>query len=117
MRENEFKIDETQSSQNRKSSWQISWSGLSSRYSSQKRELSNDEDDEDDEKWWQSFCSSPDKKEKEKEEPMEILTQTAIDKDNNKKDDNKKDGNDEDNDEGKVEFFVRVGKNKRFKYY
>ena len=48
---------------------------------------------------------------------MEILTQTAIDKGNNKKDDNKKDGNDEDNDEGKVEFFVRVGKNKRFKYY
>ena len=48
---------------------------------------------------------------------MEILTQTAIDKDNNKKDDNKKDGDDEDNDEGKVEFFVRVGKNKRFKYY
>ena len=33
---------------------------------------------------------------------MEILTQTAVDKDDNKKDDN-----DEDNDEGKVEFFVK----------
>ena len=43
---------------------------------------------------------------------MEILTQTAVDKDDNKKDE---DG--EDNDEGKVEFFIRVGKNKRFKYY
>ena len=48
---------------------------------------------------------------------MEIVTQTAVDKDNNKKDDNKKDDHDEDNDEGKVDFFVRVGKNKRFKYY
>ena len=43
---------------------------------------------------------------------MEILTQTTIDKDDNKKDDD-----DEDNDEGKVGFFVRVGKNKTFKYY
>ena len=63
------------------------------------------------------FCGSSDKKEKEKEEPMEILTQTAVDKDDNKKYDNKKDDNDEDNDEGKIEFFLRVGKNKRFKYY
>ena len=62
-------------------------------------------DDEDDEKCWQSFCSSSDKKEKEKEELMEILTQTAVDKDHNKKDDNKKDNDDDDNDEGKIEFF------------
>ena len=48
---------------------------------------------------------------------MEILTQTAVGKDDHKKDNNKKDDDDEDNDEGKVEFFVRVGKNKRFKYY
>ena len=115
--ESEFKIDETQSSQSSQRSWWIFWSDLSSQYSSQKRELSNDEDDEDDEKWWQSFCSSLDKKEKEKEGPREILTQTAVDKDNNKKDDNKKDDDGEDNDEGKVESFVRVGKNKRFKYY
>ena len=115
--QSEFKIDETQSSQSSQSSWWSSWSGLSSQYSSQKKELSDDEDDEDDEKWWQSFCSNPGKNEKEKEEPMEILTQTAVDKDHNKKDDNKKDDDDEDNDEGKVEFFVRVGKNKRFKYY
>ena len=43
---------------------------------------------------------------------MEIPTQKAVDKDKNKKDDD-----DEDNDEEKVEFFVRVGKNKRCKYY
>ena len=43
---------------------------------------------------------------------MEILTQTAVDKDNNKKDDE-----DKGNGKGKVEFFVRVGKSKRFKYY
>ena len=55
---------------------------------------------------------------------MVIPTQTAADKDYNKKDDtkkddNKKDDHDEDNGdrEGKVAFFVRVGKNKRFKYY
>ena len=48
---------------------------------------------------------------------MEILTQTAVGKDDHKKDNNKKDDDDEDNDEGKVEFFVRVGNNKRFKYY
>ena len=41
---------------------------------------------------------------------MEITTQTAVHKDDNKRDDN-----DEDNGKGKVEFFVRVGKNKRFK--
>ena len=119
--ESEFKIDETQSSQSSHTSWWRSWSTLSSQYSGQKRELSNDEeeedDDDDDEKGWQLFCSSPDKKEKEKEQPMEILTQTTVDKDDNKKDDNKKDDDEEDNDEGKVEFFVRVGENKRFKYY
>ena len=48
---------------------------------------------------------------------MEIPTQKAADKDKNKKDDNKKDDDDECNDEEKVEFFVRAGKNKRFKYY
>ena len=36
-------------------------------------------------------------------------TQTCIDKDNNVKKD--------DNDEGKVEFFLRVGKHKKFKYF
>ena len=48
---------------------------------------------------------------------MEILTKTAVDKEDNKKDDNKKGDNDEDNDKAKVEFFVRVGKSKRFKCY
>ena len=48
---------------------------------------------------------------------MEILTQTVVDKGDNKKGDKKRDDDDEDNDEGKVEFFVRAEKNKRFKYY
>ena len=78
--ESKFKIDKTQSSQSSQSRWWSSWSGLSSQFSSQKRELSDDEDD-DDEKWWQLFCSSPDKK--EKEELMEIPTQTAVDKHDN----------------------------------
>ena len=41
------------------------------------------------------------------------LTQTAVDRDNNKE--NKKEDND--NDKGKAKFFVRVGKHKRFKYF
>ena len=50
---------------------------------------------------------------------QQLIKTIIVDKDDNKKDDNKKDDHDEDNgdDEGKVEFFVRVGKNKRFKYY
>ena len=39
---------------------------------------------------------------------MEIPTQTAVDKDDNKKEDNKKDNEDNDDAEGKVEFFVKV---------
>ena len=42
---------------------------------------------------------------------MDLLTKTVVDKGHNKKED------EEEDDEGKVEFFVRVGKNKIFKYY
>ena len=41
---------------------------------------------------------------------MEILTETAVDNDDNKKDDNEKDDDDEDNDKGKVEFFCKSRK-------
>ena len=40
-------------------------------------------------------------------QPENIRTQTCVDKDDNVKED----------DEGKVEFFLRVGKHKKFKYF
>ena len=106
--------NQEENSQSSQSSWWSSWGGLSYQFTSQKRELSDDEENE--EKWWESFCSSPDK-DKDKEEPMDLLTQTVVDKGDNKKEDNKKDDDEEEDDEGKVEFFVKIGKNRRFKYY
>ena len=38
-----------------------------------------------------------------------ILTQTCVDKDDNKEDD--------DEDDSKVEFFLKVGKHKKFKFF
>ena len=114
--ERKFKMDDErqeteESSQSSQNIWWSSWSVLSTQFSSQKREHSDDENEE----WWSWFCSTPIKKEeKNNTEPMDIpLTQTAIDRDNNKK--NKKEDND--NEEGKAKFFVWVGKHKRFKYF
>ena len=42
-------------------------------------------------------------------QPTSIPTQPCVDKDDNVKED--------DDDEGKVEFFLRVGKHKKFKYF
>ena len=115
----ELRIDEGQESSGScsQNSWWSSWSGLSTPF---KRELS---DDKEDEKWWSSFCSQETKNEllfssqADKEDssqsvtasPENIPTQTCIDKD-----DNVKEG---DSDEGKVKFFIRVGKHKKFKYF
>ena len=119
----ELKIDESQESSGSSSqnSWWSSWSGLSTQFiSSQKRELS---DDKDDGKWWSSFSSQETKNEllfssqASKDDssqpvnmqPENIPTQTGIDKDDNV--------NEDYDDEGKVEFFLRVGKHKMFKYF
>ena len=119
----ELKIDESQESSGSSSqnSWWSLWSGLSTQFiSSQKRELS---DDKDDEKWWSSFSiqetknellfssqeSKDDSSQPVNTQPENIPTQTCIDKDNNV--------NEDDDDEGKVEFFLRVGKHEMFKYF
>ena len=44
-------------------------------------------------------------------QPINIPAQTSVDKDDNEKDDG------DDNDEGKVEFYVKVGKHKKFRYF
>ena len=44
-------------------------------------------------------------------QPINIPTQTSVDKDGNEKDN----GWDSDNDEGKFEFYVKGGKHKKFK--
>ena len=42
-------------------------------------------------------------------QPINIPTQTAVDKDDNENDDS-------DDDEGKIAFYVKVGKRKKYKY-
>ena len=44
-------------------------------------------------------------------QPINIPTQTSVDKDDNEKDDG------DDNDEEKAEFSVKFGKHKKFKYF
>ena len=117
----ELKIDESQESirSSSQNSWWNTWSGLSTQFnSSQKRELC---DNKEDEKGWSSFCSKETKNEllfsshANKEDssqavttqPENIPAQTCVDKGDNVKED----------DEGKVEFFLRVGKHKKFKYF
>ena len=122
----EFKIDESQenSSSSTQSSW-FSWSGLSRQFGTQKRELSDDEnEEEEDEKSWSSFCSTQETKNEDEtpfssqasnismqtisSRPINIPTQTAVDKDGNENNDD---------DEGKIAFYVKVGKRKKFKYF
>ena len=62
------------------------------------------------------FCSTPNKKEeKSTTELMDILlTQTAVDRDDNSENKKADNDNDNDNDQEKSNVFVRVGKHKRF---
>ena len=124
----EFKIDESQessSSSSTQSSW-FSWSVLSRQFSTQKRELSDNENEEEDEKCWSSFCSTQETKKEDEtlfsshtsnistqtisSQPINIPTQTAVNKDDNESDDG-------DDDEGKIAFYVKVVKRKKFKCF
>ena len=99
-----------------------SWSSLSTTFDlpkSKKREFSNDDEEED--KWWSSFCSKVRNKSKsesffftqessssQSSQATNIPTQNCVDKDSNKNDDE---------DYSKVEFFVKVGKHRKFKLF
>ena len=51
-------------------------------------------------------------------QPINIPTQTAVDKGDNENDDSDDDDDDDDDDdEGKIAFYVKVGKRKNFKYF
>ena len=120
-----MKIEEEnkESSQGSNNSWLSLWSGLSTTFDSpksKKREFSDDDDEEED-KWWSSFLSKERSESKSKSffstqassssqssQATNIPTQTCVNKDDNK-----------DNDEvdSKVEFFVKVGKYKKFKLF
>ena len=123
-----FKIGISQESScsSTQSSW-FSWSGLSRQFSTQKRELSDDKNKEEEDKtWWSSFCSTQEtKKEDEipfssqannistqaiRSRPINIPTETAVDEEDNE-------NNDGDDDEGKIAFYVKVGKRNKFKYF
>ena len=124
---------EKESSEGSQDSWFSFWSGLSTTFSlSKKRELSNDEEKKESKKWWSSFCSQ-----KKKKSESVFSTQTSsgssqsfslspmqmcVDKDdgwddNESKKDDKKEENDDNDDDAKVEFFIKVGKHKKFKYF
>ena len=49
-------------------------------------------------------------------QPINIPTQTAVDKGDNENDDSD-DDDDDDDDEGKIAFYVKVGKRKKFKHF
>ena len=114
-----------ENSQESDNSWFSSWSGLSTTFDlpkGKKREFSND--DEEEEKW-SSFCSKEKNESKSESffstqvssssqstQATNIPIQTCVYKDDNK-DDNKND----DEDDSKVEFFPKVGKYKKIKFF
>ena len=114
-----------ENSQESDNSWFSSWSGLSTTFDlpkGKKREFSNG--DEEEEKW-SSFCSKEKNESKSESffstqvssssqstQATNIPIQTCVYKDDNK-DDNKND----DEDDSKVEFFPKVGKHKKIKFF
>ena len=110
-------IDKSQSSQE---SWWSSWSGLSQKFSDspkgEKRNWAKFSSNKEEDKWWSSFkskssqkssqessCfSKKEKKYKEEEEKQENVEGAT---------------GGEDDEDVKVEFFVKIGKHKKFKFY
>ena len=121
--EEEKEGQEENAEESSQESWFSSWNGLSTTFDSAKskqREFSDDDEEED--KWWSSFCSKQRNESKSESffstqvsassqswQATNIPTQTSADMDDNKKDD-------DDEDDSKVEFFLRVGKHKKFKF-
>ena len=121
-----MKIEEEnkESSQGSDNSWFSSWSGLTTTFDSPKsktREFRDDNEEED--QGWSSFCSKGRNESKSKSDSFfssqasassqatNIPIQTWVDKNNNK------DNNEDDDDDSKVEFFLKVGKHIKFKFF
>ena len=105
---------------NNQSSWWSSWSGLSQTFSNSrkggKRNWGESSCDQEEEIWWDSFKSSQKSTQKSSQES------SSSQKESNKNEDNDKQegatgGDEDDGDDIKVEFYVKCGKNKKFKYY
>ena len=118
----ELKIDEgnNENSQESDNSWFSSWSDLSTTFDLPKgenRKFSNGDEEED--KWWSAFCSKERNESKSESvfstqpsqatQATNIPIQICVDRDDNKSDD--------DEDDSKVEFFLKVGKHKKFKFF
>ena len=118
----QLEIDDTQDS-SQESWW--SWSGLTQTLDSpkgQKREFSSDDEGKD--KWWKSFCSVNEFKKEESsfsqqgsssQQTQSSKRETATEKDD-KNDKNDEDEND-DNEDAKIGLYLKVGKDKKIKYF
>ena len=111
----ELQVDDSQVSDEAtklsQKSWWSGWSRLSQPFTSkyEKRDCSSDEEEED--QWWKLFCSESNKKVELWQGESSSSSQTKEDKNKNEED-----NKNEDKDQGKVSFYIKVGKNKRFKY-
>ena len=103
-----LQIDDSQSS------WWSSWSSLSQKFSNsckgEKRNWGELSCDEEEENWWDSFKSSQKSTQKSSQES------SSSQKESNKNE-GATGGDEDDDDDIKVEFYVKCGKNKKFKYY
>ena len=72
--------------------------------------------DEEEENWWDSFESSQKSTHKSPQESSSFQKESNKNEDNNKQE-SAAGGDKDDNDNIKVEFYVKCGKNKKFKYY
>ena len=99
---------------NKQSSWWNSWSGLSQTFSNSrkggKRNWRESSCDQEEEIWWDSFKSSQKSTQKSSQESSSSQIESN-------KNEGATGGDEDDDDDIKVEFYVKCGKNKKFKYY
>ena len=115
-------IDQTQESSC------YSWSGASSLFSSQTKKRKWENNDKD-EPWWESFKSEPSTQKTEEpwsqsfkshssQDSMQESTASSFEmtQQYQTQSNEEKDDNDDDEDKEKISFYLKLGKNKRFKY-
>ena len=74
-------------------------------------------DDGDDEKWWKSICSQSESSSSQKDEKLFSSEGDKKDEDEKKNKDEDENKNEEEDDNAKVEFYLKVGKYTKFKYF
>ena len=105
---------------NSHSSWWRPCSGLSQKFSNspkgEKRNWGGLSCEEEEENWWSSFKSSQWSTQKSSQESSSSQKESDKNEDNDKQE-GATGGDEDDDDDIKVEFYVKCGKNKKFKYY